>query len=284
MAEYPFANRTEEFERLVQQNQLFDGSTETTLREAGLAPGMTVLDLGTGTGAVAAIAGRIVGASGRVESIDNSEKSVASAREHLARLELPQVVVEHVDAAEFRPSRTYDAIIARLFWMYIEDPQQLMHRLLRHLRPGGLVYFCESDLELGALSYPKVDLFDACFAVALQVSRNCGVRTAIGRQLPNLMKTSGLHGLTIQPLSFVGGAESPMPARAARILWGMREKIDRFQLWHELVPVGVTPENIQQGWQPIAARIQRDAELQGAFLFDPVKFAVWGRSPGPTPA
>jgi hypothetical protein len=45
---YPFADRAAEDERLIAQGRLFDPLTRRLLRQAGLAPGMRVLDLGSG--------------------------------------------------------------------------------------------------------------------------------------------------------------------------------------------------------------------------------------------
>jgi hypothetical protein len=45
---YALGRTDDERERLVAQATLFDRTTERYLREAGLAPGMRVLDLGTG--------------------------------------------------------------------------------------------------------------------------------------------------------------------------------------------------------------------------------------------
>src|SRR4051794_41966339 len=64
-ASYTLGGTEDERERLVAQATLFDRTTERYLREAGLAPGKRVLDLGTGMGDVALIAASIVGGEGR---------------------------------------------------------------------------------------------------------------------------------------------------------------------------------------------------------------------------
>jgi len=50
---YPFADRAAEDERLVAQGAILDPLTRGLLRQTGLAPGMRVLDLGSGAGNVA---------------------------------------------------------------------------------------------------------------------------------------------------------------------------------------------------------------------------------------
>lgn len=44
------SDRTEEERRLIAQSQLFNPMTEPLLREAGIGPGMHVVDLGPGAG------------------------------------------------------------------------------------------------------------------------------------------------------------------------------------------------------------------------------------------
>ncbi len=50
--------------RLVDQAQTIDRASERYMREAGIVPGMRVLDLGSGMGDVALLAGRLVGPTG----------------------------------------------------------------------------------------------------------------------------------------------------------------------------------------------------------------------------
>ena len=55
--------------------------TERLLREAGLTPGLRVLDLGCGCGDVAMLAAELVGPNGTVVGIDRSADVLAVARQ-----------------------------------------------------------------------------------------------------------------------------------------------------------------------------------------------------------
>lgn len=70
MATYPFADRAAEYERLIRQGSIFDPLTRRLLETAGLAPGMRVLDIGSGAGNVSRLAAEIVGPAGRVLAVD----------------------------------------------------------------------------------------------------------------------------------------------------------------------------------------------------------------------
>jgi ubiquinone/menaquinone biosynthesis C-methylase UbiE len=82
MTSYPFADRTAEFERLIAQGSIFDPLTRLLLREAGLGPGMRVLDIGSGAGNVARLAADIVGPGGTVVGVDAPPAAVELASQH----------------------------------------------------------------------------------------------------------------------------------------------------------------------------------------------------------
>jgi SAM-dependent methyltransferase len=108
------------------------------LKLANLQPGETVLDLGTGTGAVAIIAATQVGTIGRVKAIDISPEMLARAAERLKRLELT-----NIDLAEGRAEAlpaddaSIDAVVASLSLMYVIDRAAAAQEIARVLRPGG---------------------------------------------------------------------------------------------------------------------------------------------------
>jgi SAM-dependent methyltransferase len=111
---------------------------EGVITRASLRPGERVLDLGTGTGAAAMLAGFAVGAGGSVVGIDISQEMLAQARHAAARLDLQNV---HVDEgrAEAIPAgaATFDVVLASLSLMYVIDRAAAAREIARVLRPGG---------------------------------------------------------------------------------------------------------------------------------------------------
>jgi ubiquinone/menaquinone biosynthesis C-methylase UbiE len=61
-----------ELERLLAQERFWGDLTEQWLLQAGIAPGMTVLDIGCGTGEMTLWLSRIVGEWGMVIGVDRS--------------------------------------------------------------------------------------------------------------------------------------------------------------------------------------------------------------------
>ena len=67
---YVMGRSEAEARRLMLQAQLYDRLTRRFLADAGLAAGMTVLDVGSGAGDVAFAAADLVGPTGRVVGVD----------------------------------------------------------------------------------------------------------------------------------------------------------------------------------------------------------------------
>ena len=111
---------------------------EEVIDRAMLQPGETILDLGTGTGAVAIRAAAQVGADGRIKAVDVSPEMLVKARERLRHL-----AITNVDVAEGRAEaipaddQSIDAVIASLSLMYVIDRAAAAKEIARVLRPGG---------------------------------------------------------------------------------------------------------------------------------------------------
>ena len=76
---YELGHASRELERLDEQAQIVGPITLQLFREAGIAPGMRVLDVGSGAGHVAFLAAELVGPTGEVVGTDRSAVAVAAA-------------------------------------------------------------------------------------------------------------------------------------------------------------------------------------------------------------
>ena len=101
---------------------------------AGVRPGMRVLDVGSGPGAVSAVLVDLVGA-GTVAAVDPMARFIDALRERL-----PGVSAE-VAPAEDLPfdDDTFDASLANLVVPFMADSRAGVGEMLRVTRPGGTV-------------------------------------------------------------------------------------------------------------------------------------------------
>ena len=121
-------------------DQRFAPVVEAVLARARLTAGGRVLDLGTGTGAVAARAAALVGASGHVIGVDLSPDMLALARQRMAAGGLTNVTLcegrgESIPADD----HAFDVVLSSLALMYVIDRAAAAREIARVLRPGGRV-------------------------------------------------------------------------------------------------------------------------------------------------
>jgi demethylmenaquinone methyltransferase/2-methoxy-6-polyprenyl-1,4-benzoquinol methylase len=103
------------------------------LRRAGLGPGMRVLDVATGTGAVARVAVRLVGPTGFVVGIDPSPGMLA---EH-ARRPCPAHLVRGVAESLPFADGIFDFVTMGYALRHVPDLVTTFREYRRVLRPGG---------------------------------------------------------------------------------------------------------------------------------------------------
>ena len=117
------------------------------LRQAGLQPGMTVVDVGTGTGLLARAAVDIVGDPARVTGVDPS----AGMLEH-AKVPAGVRLLEGSAEAIPAPDGTADFLTLGYALRHISDLDQAFAEFYRVLRPGGRVCLLEITLPEGKMS------------------------------------------------------------------------------------------------------------------------------------
>ncbi|MBI1361545.1 MAG: arsenite methyltransferase [Alphaproteobacteria bacterium] len=105
---------------------------------AGLKPGETVLDLGSGAGFDTFLAARAVGPTGRVVGVDMTSEMVSKARKNKANggyenVEFRLGEIESLPVAD----ATVDVIISNCVINLSPDKGRVFHEAFRVLKPGG---------------------------------------------------------------------------------------------------------------------------------------------------
>jgi SAM-dependent methyltransferase len=136
----------DEVARLEIQGRALAPATRMIFAEAGIRPGMRVLDLGCGAGDVTFVAAGLVGPDGLVVGVDHSPEALARARLRAGQRGLTQVQFVEGDLNDPVPGGPFDAIVERLVLWLVPDPAALLRRQATVLRPDGLVVPIEMDL------------------------------------------------------------------------------------------------------------------------------------------
>src|SRR5258708_8087 len=137
-AQYVLGHTEKELERLITQSRLFEPFTAQVFRDAGIAPGMRVLDVGSGSGDVSFLAARMVGPTGQVVGVDRSPVAVATAGRRALALELSNTRFVVGDASTMAFEEPFDAVVGRFVLLFCPDPVAVLRQVMAHVRAGGV--------------------------------------------------------------------------------------------------------------------------------------------------
>jgi SAM-dependent methyltransferase len=163
---------------------------------AGVEPGLTVLDVGCGSGVLTEELARRVG-PGNVAGVDPSP--------------LLEACAERVPSADLRkgraealpwPDDAFDATLAQLVIHFMDDPAAGVAEMARVVRPGGVVAACSWDFA-GGMEMLRV-YWEAVRALDAGVS---GESRSFGTldELERLWRDRGLEEVEVRPLEVSTG-------------------------------------------------------------------------------
>lgn len=187
-------------------------TTSRLLAEAGLAPGMTCLDLGCGGGDVTLQLATSVGPRGQVIGVDMDEIKLDLARQTAAQMGLANVQFRRLNVQDWAEESQYDCIYCRFLLTHLADPLHMLRQMLRAVRPGGMAVV--EDIEAGSsFCYPHCPGFDAFVRLYRAAAARQGADADIGPKLHGMMLDAGWRNVkinVIQP-TFASGEGKQIP-------------------------------------------------------------------------
>jgi ubiquinone/menaquinone biosynthesis C-methylase UbiE len=202
-AAYALGHTDQELRQLATQARLIDPFTRHFLIMAGVGHGMRVLDVGSGAGDVAMLAANLVGSAGEIVGCDPAAAAVDTARARVLAKSLPNVSFREGDPADMEFEKPFDVIMGRYVLQFMPDPVAALRKLVRHLRPGGIVVFHELDWD-GARSAPPVPTYDRCCRWVAQTLEQSGAETHMAVKLHSVFVAAELPPPTMQLRAVIG--------------------------------------------------------------------------------
>jgi SAM-dependent methyltransferase len=229
-ARYPIRNDTpEEDQRLSLLERASDPRTIALLESLGTAAGWDCAELGAGRGSITAWLSARVGPEGSVTAIDRDVSQLGWLANR------PNVTVLQADLCTADlAADSFDLIHSRAILMHLDDPFTLLARLVKALRPAGVIALQEAD---GAPVEGEVDAPAPYKRVMVPIAR----RWTTARRLAAELRALGLDDVRDEVLAgpIVGGT-----ARA--------------EFWkHTLATVGRVRGAGDPGWDADAAEVSR---------------------------
>jgi SAM-dependent methyltransferase len=138
---------------------------------AGIKPGDSILDLGSGAGNDCFVARTFVGETGQVTGLDFTEEMTQKAQQNLAKTGFKNIEFIQGDIEEMPlPDSTYDVIISNCVLNLVPDKQKAFSEIYRVLKQDG--HICISDVvlsgELPAGMKKAAEMYAGCVSGALQ--------------------------------------------------------------------------------------------------------------------
>ena len=263
--DYSLGHDPEELVRLERQAAAIERPTRLLLHAAGLAPGMRVLDLGTGLGHVARLAGDLVGPAGAVLGIDRSSGAIAVARQRAYDSGLRHVTFAEGDAVTWHSDQPFDAVVGRLLLFHVADPTGVVRHHIRNLRPGGSFIAIDFDLG-GCRAEPPVQLVSDAIGWVEAAFRAAGAWPRIGARLGTILEDAGLHLVT----TFGVQAYLSRDESGAALLAGVVRSLARPIVQHGIATAAeVDVVNLER-------RIAEELRRADAVMLTPTVAGAWG--------
>jgi len=254
-----------ETERLRTNEAIWDPGTVERLDRLGVAAGWHCLEIGAGSGSVARWLADRVGPTGHVLVTDLEIRRLLERREAGSALaELPQVEIRRQDVrSEDFPAGAFDLVHARMLVQHLPDRADVVARMVRALRPGGLLFLEDTDSSTLFRSSHSEDFLQDIRAAGYGLMRQSGHDPRGGHVDLRLMLDAGL--------------DAAAEGRAVMVQGGS-DQARHYMLWLEFMRARITAAGLV-GDARIELALEEMADPANHWLSQ-VMISTVGRKPG----
>ena len=178
-----------------------------------LKPGMTVLDLGCGTGTITVGLAEAV-APGQVVGIDADPQRIETAESRLRDLGIANLTYQLADVYKLPfASDTFDAALAHCFLMHLDDPVGASQAVLRVLKPGGCIGTNDTANHGIMISAPTPELsewFDWSMALYRDWRKSAGTNLMFGMEIRRTLSRAGFVDVAATATSHTWGTDDEL--------------------------------------------------------------------------
>lgn len=162
---------------------------------AGIKPGDTVLDLGSGAGNDCFVARAEAGEDGRVIGVDFTPEMIAKAKANAAKLGYQNVEFRQGDIEQLPlTSAVVDVVVSNCVLNLVPDKRKAFSEVMRVLKPGG--HFSISDVvlrgEIPARLKESAEMYAGCVAGAMEESAYLGIIHDLGFENVTVQKRKAI--------------------------------------------------------------------------------------------
>ncbi|HVC26486.1 MAG TPA: methyltransferase domain-containing protein [Acidimicrobiales bacterium] len=133
------------------RNDVYRRPLATALDRVGVAPGWRCADVGAGSGDVSVALAELVGAEGRIYAVDSDPRARDAAARAAASAGRAQVVALTQAGEDLLLPEEVDLAFCRFLLMHVVEPEIVVARMARAVRPGGFVVLQEPITTAGRI-------------------------------------------------------------------------------------------------------------------------------------
>ena len=181
-----------------------------------LKPGIRVLDVGCGSGAITRSIAEKVGSTGFVLGIDPNQGLIEQAWQNAGNW--PGLAFEQADVYTFDSAEQFDLVTCARTLQWLAQPQEALLNMKRLVKPGGcltVLDFNHEKITWTPEPPPAMRLFYNAF---LKWRQEAGFNNAIADHLKDLMLQIGFRDIQVEEQHEVSRESDPDFAVASR-LW-----------------------------------------------------------------
>lgn len=232
-----------------------------TLSEAAfflphLHPGMSLLDVGCGSGTITVELAAVV-APAPVVGVDLNEQRIEAAQRIARKRQVENVEFQvgdlcHVPYAE----NEFDAVFEHMVFMHMPDPRVGVREIFRVLKPGGV--FGGNDVDRDCLLANWPPLVEEFMQLIFNYRSSRGTNDGIGKEVPGMLRAAGFVDIEVNATAHAHGNLG-----------------ERRRIRHQYVGIASEPDFVStvvaEGWTDAAA-VQRMIEAFDRWVEEPGAF------------
>lgn len=230
--DYVLGKSSAETERLVAQAAIIRPITQRLLSQAGLQPGMRILDVGCGAGDVSLLASEMVGPKGSLVGIDHNASVLVTAQERADAAGYRNVEFREHSAASFNDPDGFDLVVGRYVLLHQDNPALFLRHLRTFVRPGGALALHEISTLPGEFSTPPIQLYEDMMNAIAGAFRAVAPHYDAPHHFVSYFHEAGLPEPALfseTPVS--GGTHAPFFGWAADLFRSLHPVIEKHELW-----------------------------------------------------
>jgi len=162
---------------------------------SALRPGLRVLDIGCGTGAITKDIAAIVGPTGSVIGIDNTASFIREGQQYYSDVNNLELI--HIDVLDFSSVEKFDLIVSARTFQWISTLDKVIDKVKSLLKPNGQVSILDYNHEMIDWQ-PKVpQSMQNFYNMFLVWRKDAGMNNRIGFDIIDIFENHGFDEVEV---------------------------------------------------------------------------------------